>query len=110
MPLPYKPQTVTVRARLQGEEAGIATTGTLAEEVEVRCQVTPETPGAVYERYALEVTNPIRVMCDDADAANFPIQSEIDYDGRTYVVVVEPEIWGAIPATSHASILAKEKR
>lgn len=111
MSLMFRPHTVVVNKRTKGLSGGVATSGTLASTVSVQGQLCPagEFKG-FYEQFGMDFNNPMMFLCDQADADEFKIETEVVYGGLTYIVKADPQVWDAIPLISCAAVVLEQKK
>lgn len=86
-------------------ELGVRTATTHGEDFwELRCQITPESSSAMYERFGLELDDPFVMFCDLQDGRRIDVGGIVEWESEAYEVVASPMLWRAEPVTATAQI------
>lgn len=86
-------------------ELGVRTATTHGEDFwQLRCQITPESPQAMYERFGLELDDPFVMFCDLQDGRRIDVGGIVEWESEAYEVVASPMLWRAEPVTATAQI------
>lgn len=86
-------------------ELGVRTATTHGEDFwELRCQITPESSSAMYDRFGLELDDPFVMFCDLQDGRRIDVGGIVEWESEAYEVVASPMLWRAEPVTACAQI------
>jgi hypothetical protein len=104
-----KPHTFTLTAIAEQKTGNRVDVPTYGAGSAILCQITPETPRTVFDKWGMELEMPHLMLCEISDGSAIKIGDVGTYDSREFTVKGVKK-WQAGNKTDHMEILLEQSQ